>query len=292
MSTGEKNYTNSRLRSSYLSTIVSISLILFALGLLGMLILDAKKISDYVKEHVQLVVFLNDDAGEAEVSALQHLLESSDFVRTLRYVSKEEALDSLKNSLGADAVSMLESNPLPASLDVNMKASYANADSITKIIHQLGSNAAIREINYQQNELGLMTKNIRTISFVILLFSSLLFIIAFALINNTVRLAVYSKRFLIKSMQLVGATKGFIRMPFLKRGFLNGLYGAIVACMLLSGLMYLIQREFPGLIQLRDIKTTSLLFGSIIILGLLLSGISTFFAVRRYLRLKVDELYF
>lgn len=288
----ENKYTSRRLRSTTISTVVSISLILFTLGLLGLLILDAKKISDYVKEHIQLVVFLNDNPDPVEVSAMKDLLEKSAFAKSVRYVSKEEALDSLKQSLGENAVSMLDNNPLPASFDIKMKAAYANSDSLSGVVKRLSSSPLVREVSYQENEIGLLNKNLKTIGLVILIFSGLLFIIAFALINHMVRLSIYSKRFLIKSMQLVGATKGFIRKPFIKRGFVNGLYSGIIACILLGGLMYLINMEINDLARLQDLQTTILLFSAVILTGLFISGISTFFAVRKYLRLTTDDLYF
>jgi len=288
----ENKYTSRRLRSTTISTVVSISLILFTLGLLGLLILDARKISEYVKEHIQLVVFLNDDADPVAVSAMQDLLGKAAFAKSVRYVSKEEALDSLKQSLGESAVSMLDNNPLPASFDINMRAGYANSDSLPGIVNKLSSNPLVREVSYQENEIGLLNKNLKTIGLIILVFSGLLFLIAFALINNMVRLSIYSKRFLIKSMQLVGATKGFIRRPFIRRGFIHGLYGGIIACLLLAGLLYLVHMEFSDLARLQDFQTLALLFAGIILAGLLLSGISTFFAVRKYLRLTTDDLYF
>jgi len=287
----ENKFNSRRLRSSYVSTVVSISLILFTLGLLGLLILDARKISDYVKEHIQLVVFLKDDVAAVEVSAWQDLLEKSAFSKSVRYVSKEAALDSLKSTLGESAVSMLDNNPLPASFDIRLNAAYANPDSMAQITRQLSSAPLVREVVYQQNEVSLLTRNIKTISIIILAFSGLLFLIAIALIHNMVRLAIYSKRFLIKSMQLVGATRGFIRRPFIRKGLANGLYGGLIACAMLGGLLYAAVQQFSDLGRLQDPQTLAILFGGILVTGLVLSGISTFFAVRKYLRLSSEELY-
>ncbi len=292
MRSPESNIGNRRLRSSYISTIVSISLVLFMMGLLGLLVLDSKKITDYVKEHIQLTVFLQDDVKDADVTALQQSLADSRFVKSAQYISKQQALDSLKRDLGEDAIKMIESNPLPASIDLLLNADYANPDSMKKIADVIGSNKMVKEVSYQRTEVGRMNENFRTAAMVILIFCGLLLIIAIALINNTIRLSLFSKRFLIKSMQLVGATKGFIRKPFIGRGLLNGLYGSLIACILLSGLIYLIQREMPELKQLQDWQIIGTLYISITLFGLLLSGISTFFAVNRYLRLKLDELYY
>lgn len=292
MAEQETNIGNRRLRSSYISTIVSIALVLFMIGLLGLLVLDSKKISDYVKEHIQLTVFLQDDAKISDINALQQSLRASSYVKSAQYISKQQALDSLKRDLGDDAVKMLESNPLPASIDLTLNAAYANRDSMKKIADSISKNKIVKEVSYQRTEVDKMNENFRTVAMVILIFCGLLFIISIALINNTIRLSLFSKRFLIKSMQLVGATKGFIRKPFIGRGLINGLYGSIIACILLSGLIYLIQKEMPELKQLQDWQIIGTLYISIIVFGLLLSGISTFFAVNRYLRLKLDELYY
>jgi len=292
MAAEEIKYSSRRLRSSYISSVVSTSLILFTLGLLGLMLLNAKKLSDYVKEHIQLVVFLNDSVAPVEISAMQGLLEKAPFVKSVQYVSKEQALDSLKKTMGENAVGMIESNPLPASFDISMNARYANADSLSSIVAGLNANPQVREVYFPQNDVAMIFRNLKTIGLVILLFSALLFVIAFALINNMVRLAVYSKRFLIKSMQLVGATRGFIRRPFLRRGLMNGLYGGLVACAMLGGLIYLACSQYSELAGLQDKQTLVLLFCGVLAAGLLLSGISTYFAVRKYLRLTTDELYF
>ena len=291
MNLEESKYTSRRLRSSYISTVVSISLILFTLGLLGMLILGGQKLRDYVKEHIQMAVYLNEPVSETEVSAMQDLLTKSRYVKSVRFVSKEEALDSLKTSLGENAVSMLESNPLPPSFDVYLKASYANPDSMKAIQTQLSQSPMVREVSYQENEVGLLNKNLKAVGIVIFLFSSILFLIAFALINNMVRLAIYSRRFLIKSMQLVGATRSFIRRPFIRKGFLNGLYGGMIACLMLAASLWFIQRKFGEMRMLQDFQTMGMLFCGILLAGLVISGISTFFAVRKYLRVSADELH-
>ena len=288
----ETNIGNKRLRSSYITSVVSISLVLFMIGLLGLLVLDSKKISDYVKENVQLDVFLKDDAKDADVQSLEATIGSTRYVKSVQYISKEQALESLKHDLGEDASSMLESNPLPASIEIMLKAVYANPDSMKKIADVIGMNKIVQEVSYHRTEVDAINQNFRTVALVILVFCGLLLIIAIALINNTIRLSLFSKRFLIKSMQLVGATKGFIRKPFIGRGLINGLYGSIIACILLSGLIYLIQREMPELKQLQDWQIIGTLFISITVFGLFLSGISTFFAVNRYLRLKLDDLYY
>ncbi|MBK7571807.1 MAG: ABC transporter permease [Bacteroidetes bacterium] len=280
-----------RLRTSYASSIISVSLVLFMLGLLGLLILDANKISDYVKEHIQLNVYLQENVSQQDLNMFLQALNESDFVRSARYVSKEEALDSLKKELGEGAMGMIDNNPLPATIDINLKASYANPDSLKRIKDQLSSIRLVQEVAYQQTEIKKMNENFRTVAMVILIFCALLLFVAVVLINNTIRLAMYSKRFLIKSMQLVGATKGFIRWPFLKKGFVHGFYAGIISSILVGVIIYFIHTQFPDFGQLSDLKLIGILFGGMIAIGILLSGLSTFFAINRYLRLHGDELY-
>ncbi len=282
---------NKRLRSSYVSSVISISLVLFMLGLLGLVVLDAKKISDYVKEHVQLNIFLQDNISNSELNSFIKTISELPYVRSARYVSKEDALDNLKKDLGEGAVSMLETNPLPATIDVNIYANYAQPDSLLRIKEKLSRYKPVLEVAYQQNEVDKMNKNFRTVAMIILVFCGLLLFIAIVLINNTIRFSLYSKRFLIKSMQLVGATKSFIRWPFLKKGLLHGFYAGIVSIVLLSGIIYLIQQRFPEFGQLSDMIILGYLYAGIVIFGFILSGLSTFFAVNRYLHQHIDELY-
>ena len=260
------------------------------LGLLGMLVLDAKKISDYVKEHVQLNVFLN-DVSDPEISALQDLLSKNKAIKSVRFISKQEALDSLKKTLGEDATGMLDVNPLPSSFELKLNAAYTHPDSLKRISGEIQENKMVREVTYQQTEVDKMNENFKMVAIVIVLFCVLLFFIAVALINSTIRVTMYSKRFLIKSMQLVGATKSFIRRPFIATGFLQGLYAGLIACMLLSGLIYLIHLKLPDLAKMQDLQALGILFSGVIVTGILLSLVSTFFAVNRFLRMKVEELY-
>ncbi|MEY4595395.1 MAG: Cell division protein FtsX [Bacteroidota bacterium] len=281
-----------RLRTSYFSVVLSVSLVLFILGLLGILVIDARKLSDYVKEHVQLTVFLQDGASEPEVAALQELIEGAAFTKSVRYVSKEAALDSLRKDLGDDALGMLESNPLPASLDINVKAEYAGADSLKKIKEALSVNEQlVSEVSYKESEVEQISRNSRSLALALLIFSGLLLLIAVALINNTMRLSLYSSRFMIKSMQLVGATRGFIRGPFLKRSFLHGMLSGLIACGLLMIMLLLISNRFPEIGQLSDLRSVVLLFCGIVGLGVLISAISTYFAVNKYLSSRSGELY-
>jgi cell division transport system permease protein len=292
MSTNESSKPGSkRLTSSYVSSIISVTLVLFMLGLLGLMVVDAKKISDYVKEHVQLNIFLNDNVKEAQLNVFMKRLEALPYVKSTTYVSKEEALNRLKADLGEDAVSMIESNPLPATIDVNINADYAHTDSLFKIKEVLQGNKEVLEVVYQQNEVEKMNKNFQAIAMIILVFSALLLFVAVVLINNTIRLSLYSKRFLIKSMQLVGATKGFIRWPFLKKGLVQGFISGIISMIFLMAIVYIIQQKFPDFGQLSDLKIIGVLFGSVIAFGFILSGFSTYLALNRYLKSPIDQMY-
>lgn len=291
MSRLEEKYSRRRLRSSYFSTVISIALVLFMLGTLGLIVLQAKKLSDYVKENIGVSIFLKENVKEVDIVKLQKSLDATHFVKSTSFITKEQAAENLKNDLGEDFVSFLGYNPLLPSIDVYLKADYAHPDSIAWIEKELMENQGIKEVSYQRSLVSLVNENVKKISSVLLAFSGLLLIIAIALINNSIRLSIYSKRFLIKSMQLVGATQGFIRRPFVMRGISHGIYGAFIAILLLVGLIYSAQKEMPELFELKDIELFASLFGIVLILGMLIAWICTSLAVRKYLRIKTEHLY-
>ncbi len=281
-----------KLRSSYITTVISISLVLFLLGIIGLLFLNAQRLSDYVKENLGFTVMVNENSREAEVQRLQKTLNASSYVREANYVSQEEAAEILEEELGEDFVEFLGYNPLLSSIEVKVYAEYANPDSMAVIEEEVLNFPQVKEVYYQKNLLHAVNDNIERISIVLGGFTILLMIIAIALINNTIRLSVYSRRFLIKTMQLVGATRGFIRRPFLVTGILNGLAGATIAIILLSLLIYGLSNEFEGMIGFANIRLIGVLFAIVILLGILITFISTFFAVNRYLRMNADDLYY
>jgi cell division transport system permease protein len=291
MASGNEKYARRRAQSSYFSTVISISLVLFMLGTLGLIVLHAQKLSDYVKENIGFSVILKENVKEVDIVQLQKTLDAANYVKSTEYITKEKAAESLKNDLGEDFISFLGYNPLLASIEVRLKADFANNDSIAWIERDLLSNTKVKEVIYQKSLISMVNENIKKISLVMLGFSALLLLISIALINNTIRLSIYSKRFLIKSMQLVGATKGFIRRPFVIKGIMQGIYAGIISVALLVGLLYLAQREIPELLFLQDEQLIAILFGFVILLGILISWLSTFLAVRKYLRLKTDDLY-
>lgn len=291
MASGTEKYARRRAKTSYFSTVISLSLVLFMLGTLGLIVLHAKKLSDYVKENIGFSVILKENVKEVDIVQLQKTLDAANYVKSTEYITKEKAAESLKNDLGEDFITFLGYNPLLASIEVRLKADFANNDSIAWIERDLLSNTKVKEVIYQKSLISMVNENIKKISLVMLGFSALLLLISIALINNTIRLSIYSKRFLIKSMQLVGATKGFIRRPFVIKGFMQGIYAGIISVALLVGLLYLAQREIPELLFLQDEQLIAILFGFVILLGILISWFSTFLAVRKYLRLKTEDLY-
>ncbi len=292
MSKQEKKFYRRRLASSYITTIVSVSLVLFMLGLLGLIILHAKKLSDYVKENIGFSVIMKDNAKEASIIRLQKTLDAAPYIKSTEYITKEQAAKEFTLELGEDFTQFLGFNPLLPTIDVRFNAAYANNDSLKIIKEKILANTNVKEVFYQESLVDIVNKNVRKIGIIILGFSILLLIIAIALINNTIRLSVYSKRFIIRSMQLIGATHGFIRRPFIWKGILQGIIGALLAIMLLTVVIYFSQREFPELINLQDINMFLSLFGIVILLGIILTWLSNYFAVRKYIRLKADYLYF
>lgn len=283
--------TKRKLRGSYISSVISISLVLFSLGILGLLILNAHKLSVYVKESISFSVIINDQVKEVEIKKLQKELDASDYIKSTEYISKENAARELQEDLGEDFIDFLGYNPLLASVDVYLYADYANPDSIKDIEDNLLSYSIVKEVFYQKSLIHLINENVRKIGAFLLIFSGLLFLVAVTLINNTIRLSVYSKRFIIHTMQLVGATRAFIRRPFLAKGTLHGLLGGLFAIILLLGLLYIVQKEFMEIFSFRDVEIIAVLFTGIIITGIFLNWISTFFAVNKYLRMEEDELF-
>jgi len=277
-----------------LITIVSISLVLFILGLLALLLIDARKITRDVKENADVEVFLYSGSKDADVARLQKMLDASDYVKSTTYISKDSAAKQLQSVDKEDFIGLLGYNPLPASINIHVKAEYANADSLAVIEKSLSTYPQIKEVVYQKSLIKMMNENLKKITLIMLGFSALLLLVSLTLINNTIRLTVYSKRFVIKTMQLVEATQAFIRRPFLWKGVRNGVIASIVALLMIFGVIHMVQSEqlLPDLSEMNDVNTYFTLAGTVILLGIVLSWVSTYFALRRYLRLRADELHF
>jgi len=291
MAKQEDKYYNRKIRTSHFSTVVSITLVLFMLGLLGLLILHAKKLSDYAKENIGFSIMIKEGVKEAGILALLKKLDTEEFVKSTEYIPKEKAANQLKKELGEDFIGFLGYNPLLPTIDLRLKAEYADLKNVSRIEKVLLTNPEVKEVFYQKDLLEMVNQNLERISLIILSFSALLMIIAIALINNTIRLSVYSRRFIIRTMQLVGATRRFIRRPFIRNGIIDGLISAIVAIGLLMVVMYFVFQEIPELIQMVDLLLYMILIVTILVLGILISWFSTWLSVRRYLRMKTDELY-
>lgn len=287
----EQTYHRRRIATSYLTTIISITLVLFMLGLLGMLILHTQKLSEYIRENIGFSLMIHENVSEDAVIALGKHLDKQPYVKYTTYISRERAAREFEQELGEDFVSFLGYNPLLASLDLRLNASYANPDSMLIVEKKLIRFPEVKEVNYQKSLVEEINRNIRTISLIILGFALILLIIAIALINNTIRLSVYAKRFLIRTMQLVGATGYFIQRPFMWRAIFNGAISGIIADVLLIGILYLVVQEIPETAEFQDIQMLGILLVVIPLLGMLISWISTVFSVRKYIRMRTDSLY-
>ncbi len=292
MARKEDKYNRRRLQTSYLTSIVSTTLVLLMLGVLGLIVLHAQKLSNHVKENIGIRVIIRDDSREAGILQLQKFLDATEYSKSTEYITKEKAAADLKEELGEDFIDFLGFNPLPSSIDLRLKAEYANLESIEVIEKELLANKNVKEVFYQKSLVQAINQNVKKIGFLLLGFSALLLLIAIALINNTIRLSVYSKRFLIKSMLLVGATQSFIRKPFLIQGIIQGIYSSVLALILIASIIYFAQLELPELIDFQDTN----LFISLIILvmlsGILITWLSTYSALRKFLNMKTDDLYY
>lgn len=274
-------------------SLMSIALVLFLLGVFALLMMHAQKLSNHLKENIGFEVVMNSNVKEDKILQLQKELDAMPAVKSTEYITKEEAIRRLSEDLGEDFLQWLgnEENPLLPSIDVRFKADYANNDSIAAIQAQLLKNTNVKEIYYQKSLVGLINQNVNRIGIALMVASLVLLIIAITLIRNTIRLSIYSKRFLVRSMQLVGATPAYIRRPFIRSGILQGFFGALLADAFLALLLYGLTKRVPELIFVQDYKIIIGIFVGIIILGMLLGGISTRLALRKYLHADVDRLY-
>lgn len=284
--------TSQKLKTSSFTVIISLALVLFMLGLLGLVIINAKKLSNHIKENVGFQIVLKDTTSQAELDILKQELSSSAFTKMVDYISKDEAAKKLQKDLGEDFISFLGYNPLLSSLDVKLNSDYANVDSLASFEKQIMQKHFVKEVIYHKDMIKQVNDNAKVISLYILIFSGLLLIVAIALINNTIRLSIYAKRFIIRTMYLVGATQAFIRMPFILKGVRQGIIAGILAGFLLAAFLGLSTRYIPDLLQLQDPNLLVALFAGIVALGVLISGLSAALSVSRYLRLKTDDLYF
>jgi len=291
MSKKENRTYSRRIRSSALTSIISISLVLLLIGLMGLLLVNGRNIRKQVMESIGFNVILKENIKEADIYQLQKILDAREYILSTEYITKEEAALETEQMLGEDFIHFLGYNPLPPSIRVRLHQQWANPDSVTIIEQDLLQYDSIEEVYYKKTLLYAINENIRQISLIIFGFSILLTLISVTLINNTIRLSIYSKRFIINTMQLVGATRGFIRRPFLYLSAASGFTASLISLALLLGLVYLLQEEFEGVISLKDYDLLAILALGVIFIGVLINWVSTFFAVNKYLNIKTDKLY-
>ncbi len=281
-----------RLFNTYITATVSIAMVLFMLGSLGLVLFNARQISDYVKENVGFTLMLDDEAREPEIVHLQKMIRAGGYAKSTRYIDKETAASELQYELGEDFVGFLGYNPLLASVDVKLHARYMHPDTLAVLEKNFLESPIVNEVYYQHDLVSLINDNLNKIGVILLVTSGMLLIIFLALINNIIRISIYSQRFIINTMQLVGATRSFIRRPFLNKSITAGAIGAIIANVLLAGIIYSYQKELKGIIDLQDQHSLLLLFVLVFLCGIFISWISTRFAVNKFLRLKFDELFY
>ncbi|WP_273277471.1 cell division protein FtsX [Maribacter polysiphoniae] len=292
MSKSFERYQKRKLISSYFSVVLSIGLVLFLLGILGLLVLNTKKMADHFKEQITVSVFLKENAKEVEVDQLQKSLAMAEYTKTATYVSKEEAAEQHSADIGENFIDFLGYNPLKNSIDVQLNADFVSPEQIEEIATEISKKNYVDEVSYDKPLVGLLSDNVKKISFWILVASAIFTFIAVLLINSSIRLSIYSKRFIIKTMQMVGATKIFIRRPFIWTNIKLGMLGALIALIGLGAVLFYLDSNFTEFNLLRDSTVIILLFVGVFVLGVLISLISTYFATQRFLNLRTDELYY
>ncbi len=281
-----------RLQSSYVTTTVSISLVLTIIGIVGFLALNTQRLSNYVKENIGMTIYIKDEAKEVDVKKLQKILDAKPYVKSTELVDKDEAAEALQKDLGEDFLSFLGKNPLLESINVHFYADYTQVENLSAIQKNLMQYNQVKEVVFQKDLLSLIEKNIQKISFILLVFGILLFVTSYTLINNTIRLSVYSQRHIIRAMKLIGANPGFIRHPFLIKSISLGFVSSLVAISILTALIITLKNEFSELISLNNFGLFGVLALGIILSGIVISYLATFFAVSKYLNIKEQKLYY
>ncbi|MEG0890304.1 MAG: permease-like cell division protein FtsX [Bacteroidales bacterium] len=292
MSKKEKNIIARRLVNSYLLSIVSISLVLLLVGAFGAIAINARQVSDYFKENVKISAILKENIKDDEAIKFQKRLNFLPAVKKTQYISKEQGTKEMKELLGQDFLDVFETNPVPISIELSLKANYFVGDSLEILKAELLEMPPVAEVSYQDSLVEILNKNMERIGFIIMAFILLLLFVSFVLINNTVRLNVYSKRFSIYTMRLVGATKSFIRAPFLVKAVFQGLLSGLLAAIALTGIFYFIRSEFEQLFSIFSMEMLAILLVGLVLLGMMICTICTFFVVNRLVTLSNDELYY
>ena len=292
MKGGENKIMRRRLANAYLSAVISISLVLLLVGVASMLLVNAKSVSDYFKENMQISVLLKQEVEDNEALAFQAELDSLAFIHSTRFVSREEGTQEMKEMLGEDFLSVFETSPVPSSLELTLEAEYVSADSLELVRARLLESPLVDEVDYQQSLVETLNENIGKISLLLGVFIVLLLFISFVLINNTVRLNVFARRFTIHTMKMVGATRSFIRSPFMVQAVFQGLFAAFLAILLLLVALYFVRRSFEQLFSIFQLKLLLLVIGIVVVSGVVICVVSTYFVVNKLVSLKRGELYY
>jgi len=281
-----------RLANAYLSSVISISLVLLLVGLASMLLVNAKSISDYFKENMQVSVMMKQNVSDDTALAYKARLDKERFIKSSVFVSKEQGRREMADMLGEDFLDVFETSPIPVSIDITLDADYVSADSLEVVRAEIGESSLVDEVVYQRSLVDALNANLSRISLILAVFISLLLFISFVLINNTVRLNVFAKRFTIHTMKLVGATKSFIRAPFLVQSAFQGVFSAVISIMVLVGILFFVKSEFEQLFEVFRLELLLLVAGIVLLSGLVICVVSTYFVVGKLVSLKKDELYY
>ncbi|MCI2229274.1 permease-like cell division protein FtsX [Polaribacter sp. MSW13] len=292
MSSKFDSYQKRRLQSSYFSVVISIALVLFMIGVLGLVVLKSTFVANRVKEKVAITLFLKDDVSRKQINSFKASLEKEEFTKKIIYTSKTQAAKKYSKEIGEDFLDFLGENPLKNGIDIYLKADFVTPEKVQELETRFMKNAFVADISYDKPLINLLTKNIKRISFWLLVLSSFFGLIAIILINSSIRLSIYSKRFNIKTMQMVGATKSFIRKPFIWRSIKLGMFGAFLALLGLAVVVYSLDKYAPSLRLLQDYLSMAYLVGGVLISAFIITWLSTFFATQRFLNLRTDELYY
>ncbi|TXD46334.1 cell division protein FtsX [Polaribacter sp. IC073] len=287
-----ESYQKRRLASSYISVVISIALVLFMVGILGLVLLKSTLVSNRVKEKVSITLFLKDKVSKKQIDGFKASIVEEAFTKRIVYTSKNQAAKQYSKEIGEDFMKFLGENPLKNSIDIFLKAAYVTPEKMQELETRFLKNAFVADVSYDKLLIDLISKNIKRISFWLLVFSGFFGLVAIILINSSIRLSIYSKRFNIKTMQMVGATKSFIRRPFIWQSIKLGLVGALVALIGLGVVIYYLDNFAPSLGLLKDYVSLSYLVGGVLAAAFIITWLSTFFATQRFLNLQTDELYY
>lgn len=292
MSKGENKIIGRRLANAYLSSVISISLVLLLVGVAAMLLVNARNISGYFKENMKVSVLLKQDVSETDALTFRKELSGLDFIRSSDYISREQGARELEALLGEDFLQVFETSPVPVSVEVTLMADYVSADSLEVVKDAISASPLVDEVVYQRSLVDALNSNIRRISVILAILTCLLLFISYVLINNTVRLNVYARRFTVHTMRLVGATRAFIRAPFMLQAVFQGLFASLVAILMLLGILFVVRREFSQLFEIFGVELLLAVMGIVVASGLAICVISTYFVVNKLVSIEKDELYF